>query len=598
MNEVAPTTAGPDRVQVRGDGYQAEAGWFGPDDRPRFGWLYQPDTLTSRTGIVIVPPFGREDICAHRTLRHLAEDAARAGFIALRFDLDGTGDSAGDDIDPDRIDAWLTSIHDACDLVCNAGAAQMVVVGIRLGATLAALAATQRKDVAALAAFNAVIAGKAYLRELRAFQAAMNLPPSPTPFDEGGQETSGFLLKAETCEALKAIDLAKAAAPAPVVWLLERDDMPERSGWTKHLQTLGVNVLVRRVPDYVEMSADPHANHVAQAFIDSCIECAHSVPGATYAQPVGKPQTLRESIRLQIGEVEVIEEITSPGSGMFGIAARPRDGDAEHAVLMLNSGAIRHIGSNRTDVPLARQLAAAGLQVLRADLSGIGDSQAHQGAEENIVYGPHCVEDVGIFVAWLRARGARELTAGGMCSGAYHALRAAIAGQAIDNTYVINCLVFGPKVEFNPEGSHLFGDIVYYNESIKSAKAWRKLLTRKVKFSAIARVATWHFKARGERLGKGIVRRLRIPLRNDLGSDLQALAQRGVHVHFLFSANEPGIILLAAEAGSVVPRLCKAGEFDVQVFEGPDHTFTQRWAQELLRKTLLTILITRTGGKR
>src|SRR6185312_15051671 len=95
-------------------------------------------------GIVIVPPFGHDDTCAHRTLRHLAETSARSGFIALRFDLDGCGDSAGDD----------------SDRVRSAGARQLLLVGIRLGATLAALAAQRRDDVAALVAFNAVIRGK------------------------------------------------------------------------------------------------------------------------------------------------------------------------------------------------------------------------------------------------------------------------------------------------------------------------------------------------------------------------------------------------------------------------------------------------------
>src|SRR5690348_1567987 len=156
-------------------GFRAQPGWFGPEGRARFGWFYGPDRTKGTTGVVIVPPFGRDDICAHRTLRHLAEASARNGFITLRFDLDGCGDSAGNDSDSERVESWIASVLDACDRVRSAGARQLLLVGIRLGATLAALAAQRRDDVAALVAFNAVIRGKTWLRELHAFQRAMDL---------------------------------------------------------------------------------------------------------------------------------------------------------------------------------------------------------------------------------------------------------------------------------------------------------------------------------------------------------------------------------------------------------------------------------------
>ena len=51
-------------------------------------------------GVVIVPPVGYEYWSSHRTLRTLAERLAGQGCCALRFDFDGTGDSAGDQWDP------------------------------------------------------------------------------------------------------------------------------------------------------------------------------------------------------------------------------------------------------------------------------------------------------------------------------------------------------------------------------------------------------------------------------------------------------------------------------------------------------------------
>ena len=50
MSDDASPSTNADVVRIRGNGYTAEAGWFGPDDRPRFGWLYRPDT-PARNGV-------------------------------------------------------------------------------------------------------------------------------------------------------------------------------------------------------------------------------------------------------------------------------------------------------------------------------------------------------------------------------------------------------------------------------------------------------------------------------------------------------------------------------------------------------------------
>ena len=85
--------------------------WFGAADRPSFGWLHVPDDGTARAGVVLCPPLGYEYVCAHRTIRHLAEALAAAGFCVLRVDYDGTGDSSGDHDDPRRVRAWIETVE-------------------------------------------------------------------------------------------------------------------------------------------------------------------------------------------------------------------------------------------------------------------------------------------------------------------------------------------------------------------------------------------------------------------------------------------------------------------------------------------------------
>ena len=155
---------------------------------------------------------------------------------------------------------------------------------------------------------------------------------------------------------------------------------------------------------------------------------------------------------------------------------------------------------------------------------------------------------------------------------------------------MINCAVFGATVDFDPESTSLFGDMGHYSQSMRSRQAWRRLLTGKAALGTVFRVAAWHMKRRSARLIREIARWLRLPLRDDLGTHLLALARRGTRVYFLYSETDPGRAVLATEAGSVTARLRRQGHCAMQVFQGADHTFTQRWAQQSLSETLERML--------
>lgn len=572
------------------DGYVADAGWFGPEYRARFGWLYTPDRLSSSIGVVVVPPFGRDETCAHRTLRHLAEAGARSGFLSLRFDPDGCGDSAGDDSDPDRVDSWIISVHDACDCMRRAGAASIVLIGVRLGATLSALAALGRDDVTALGAFNPVVHGHRWLHELHAFQSAMNLQQQSVAEETTGQAASGFWLSHATCETLDRIDLTRIAAPTKRVLLLDRDDLPVIGDWHLHLQAEGCQVEQRRIPGYVEMMADPHINQVAHVFIDACIEYLRGLACHQWIGPAARAMPLRAFAVQHVGDTWIEEVAVSPGDGIFGVLARPASSRPDRALLILNAGAVHHIGVSRFDVGFSRRMAASGMQVLRVDLTGIGDSPAREGAVENATYGAGGVKDIGICVSWLRARGARELIIGGMCSGASHALRAALAGQAIDAAYLINCGVFMPRPEFDLVGDRRFVDIAHYGKSVKSIRSWRKLLGGRVDLRKAASAAAWKIALEGKGALRNGARRIGVPLRGDLGRGFATLVRRGVKIHFLYSGNDPGLIRLGLEAGPLIPRYVRTGHFSMRTFDGANHTFTQRWAQAALLLALQQII--------
>jgi exosortase A-associated hydrolase 2 len=141
---------------------------FGAPGRELLG-LYQPPPAQSdrRECCVLCNPFGQEAIRSHRVYRIVADRLARSGFHVLRFDYFGTGDSAGDDHEG-SLEAWIDDILRADEeLVRRSGCRRSTWLGLRLGASLAALASTRRAyGPQRLVLWDPVLDGAAYLAEL------------------------------------------------------------------------------------------------------------------------------------------------------------------------------------------------------------------------------------------------------------------------------------------------------------------------------------------------------------------------------------------------------------------------------------------------
>ncbi|MEP6938754.1 MAG: hypothetical protein ABI846_03245 [Rudaea sp.] len=561
--------------------------WFGADARPRFGWIHPAAAPVGNVAIVIVPPFGYEAICAHRSLRHLADQAAQSGMLAVRFDADGCGDSAGGDLDPGRVDAWLASVGDACDVARSAGAESIILAGVRMGAMLALVAASRRDDVAGVAAIALPTSGKAFLREGRALQMALGLKPPPGSIAQTSaqiEEIVGFALTAETRTQVSALAAdALGMRPAPKILLLDRDDMPGNVAWAERLRSLGAEVSQQRLPGYVEMVLDAQNAQVPGAIIAAVVAFARSCATLAAVSPQ-TPAAHRTRVLLREGEETISEEAVAIDDCVRGIASGPADGRCERAVVLLNAGAVGRVGPNRLHVRLARRLAAAGTLVLRLDQSGIGDSDVREGGTENCVYSDQVLGDVAAAVRWVRSAGARHVSVAGLCSGAYHALQAAIAGQPIDSIVVINPLTFAykPGMPLDAAAFRTTAEVTRYGDSLRSASAWRKLLRGEVELARVVRTLARRSGAIATAWTREALRALRIPLQDDLAGDLNALARRGVAIRFIFASDDPGRVMLAEQGGGALRRLVADGRVQIDVIEGSDHTFTPLWSHEPL----------------
>ena len=141
------------------------------DDGPNafFGWYHTANAVPQRDCVaVICSPIGFEYAHSHRSVRHLADRLAQYGIPAVRFDYHGTGDSLGTDLDADRWQCWLGNIKTAIRRAREiSGRKRICLLGVRLGATLAAVYASE-SQVDFLVLWNPCISGRRYLREIQA----------------------------------------------------------------------------------------------------------------------------------------------------------------------------------------------------------------------------------------------------------------------------------------------------------------------------------------------------------------------------------------------------------------------------------------------
>lgn len=592
----------------------AEPLFFGPDDRSRFGWLHRA-SRDSAHGVVVCNPFGYEAVCAHRSLRELAETIASAGLPTLRFDYDGTGDSVGDDGDPGRLAAWVESTRDACHALRKlAGVERIWLVGVRLGALVAALAAGDDNPakVAGLVAIAPVVSGKAHLRELGLLQMALGLgetPASRNVIEDGAQEALGFVISRETRETLARVDLTKAPAFARAgekpfeLLVLDREDLPTADKWALRSKEAGIATESRRLPGYVEMMLDPHKVVVPRAILAAATgwlvarrdESPARSSGEGAARAAEAPRTVT-----QIKDVSERPVFVDRTRRIFGILSSPIGPSSGRAVVLLNAGAIHRIGANRLYVRLARKWAAMGHHVLRLDLSGIGDSPPRPGEAPNAVYLRHAVDDIGAAVAFLvQECGAKDIRTAGLCAGAYHAFKSAAVDPRITGFVAINPLVYGKR----PVGDVMFpvarvsAEAKRYQQSFFDLEKWKKLASGKVDVRVLSEIVTRYAVARAKTRARELSRRVGLPWKDDFIAELDRLAKRKVALRFVFADDDPGQGLLQEQGAAALATMEARGALSIEVLHGPDHTFTPVWSHEPLIKLLTDAISSRSPAE-
>jgi hypothetical protein len=261
-------------------------------------------------------------------------------------------------------------------------------------------------------------------------------------------------------------------------------------------------------------------------------------------------------------------------------------------VLLLNAGAVHHVGPNRWYVELARRLASAGLLVLRADLSGIGDSGIRPGAAENIVYSNCAVDDVLEISRFVREKYAVEqLQSLGLCSGAYHSLKAALQ-EKYSGIVVINPLTFFWKEGMSLESPdhQVTSEARRYKEQALQFATWVKLVSGGVNLRESLRIVGKRLASLLRSHWRNFARVVGLPLTDDLGGELKRIRRKPTQLAFIFADSDPGNDMLELEGGLMVGRLRRHGGLTIDIVPHANHTFTNRVSRGELTRAVLRAL--------
>jgi hypothetical protein len=570
----------------------AGAAWLALEPDPVLVFLHEPrrPALASRTAVLLCPPFGWEEICSYRARRAWANALADEGVPAARLTLPSSGDSGGSPNDAQRVRAWTRAVGEAAVWLRElTGTERVVAIGIGLGGMLAVRAISEGAPIDDLVLWGVPARGRVLVRELRAYaeMVAARRPEDRRPEspEEDESEYIGFVLSQETRQFLEQLDLTTLdlpAAPERQALLLGRDGLAVDKRLREHLEGSGVAVSVKDTADYAAMMLHPQESQTPWRTIAETIDWLAGSASPAPRPGVKSPRRERSSIELRCGDGGVREtpiEFEGEQGRMFGILTESLEGErAGVCAVWLNGGALPHPGPNRSWVEVARRWAARGIPTVRVDLHGIGEAD---GDEPEILtnfglYAPPRTEQALAVMHQLAERGLpQRFVLGGLCSGAYWSLQAALANPRVAGVMLINLYAFVWSEALVAERDT--------RDSLEALRgyAWRRLARGDVRAAqlkaAIASIRPARLRARSgypvEQAQAGVIEAALDRLRDQRTETLLLLSRaEGLHDQL-------------ARLG-VLERLDVWPNLAVERIPSTDHMFRALWLQRTVHQSL------------
>jgi alpha-beta hydrolase superfamily lysophospholipase len=556
-------------------------------DAVLFAWQHPAHAARRRhAAIVLCPPLGFDYVCVYQTWRILAERLAACGFDVFRFDYEGTGESTGDPAEPNRGDAWLRSVDRVIEEARAAtGNRALALVGLRFGAMLAARAAATLGTVDRLVLWSGFRSGRAFVRELKAFTQISRQDHAAEPTGEATLCAGGHILTEDTAAAIHDWRIEQLPArPAPEILIVERDDRPAEAELLQSLEQLGAHVTTVRPEGTAAMLTQPALSTVPEQALEAITGWFEGWHAGAAVQGQTAASASHTSVPASRGdEREYCERPVrfGPDGRLFGIVTVPRRAiPGRPTIVLVNTGSEYRIGPSRLYVPLARQWAADGHHVFRYDLGGIGDSAPPPGADENVVYPTHIVDDLRhAIVQVLREAPGAPVIVIGLCSGGWLAFLAAREQLPVRAIVSVNPPLYLRDGDLGSQRLAEYDELGRYRRSMREPARWMKAFTGRAAYGTFIRVAL----ASLQRLRLSIASRTPGRQLVGLADDLHQIRARGVSSLFVFSEGDWGLRYFQIYAAAAIRDRRGLAPLQHVIVDGAGHTFRPPAAQRAFR---------------
>ncbi|WP_061169137.1 alpha/beta fold hydrolase [Caballeronia hypogeia] len=524
-------------------------------------------------------------------MRHLADELSARGIWVLRFDYRGTGDSAGADLAPDQFQSSVDDVEEAIDWFrTSTGIEHLTLCGFRVGAAFA-LEAALRRPVDDLVLLAPVASGRVYMRELsivRKTWLEVLAPPLREMQSETPLNVLGQVYGDEFRRSLESIDLVasvKGATNAPARRALI---MNARAGGKDPLRDAlaeaGVEAEARPFEDLLGFIQETAFNVLPLAAFDEAVQWMTA--GAARQTLEAAAIESNDWSALQVETPEAIERPVRVGEeGLFGVLCEPRTGSPRGAIFLIaNTSASARMGDSRLSVRIARELARRGIASLRFDARGRGDSPAAPGEVQSDtafgrIYASVATDDTAIAARWLARQGYKSIFSFGVCSGAYHALKAALVEDAITGVITVNLPTFKKPADVAPDGLRQAtrNSMAGYALSMLDPKKWKAILRGEKQLTRVLRFVLGYMMTRVRSRVVDVLRLDRlsqttVELATEPGPIIRALAAKRVKTVLVYGAYDAGMDLIAAHFGKQGARLSRFQDVRMAIFPNVDHS--------------------------
>ena len=398
--------------------------WFGPEDARLFGVVHQPSDGVVRGAVVLCPAVGYEQTATAHGLRMLGEQLAARGLLALRFDYRGTGQSSGRGGDV-TTDWWLEDVRNAVRYVRAGGAERVGLVGLRMGALLAARV---HRELGAeeLVLWDPITSGRRYLREEQ-FLLRMTV-------EEPGEHPdllalAGWSLPHDAVAGFKKLRLPEEVVDDPAVPVMAALRSGVQSDLAARVTAAGGEVVEGAdIADFV--APTEFVPVFPRRTLAAMVDWLSRNRLTAEPHPVELPVVDTAVVDTAADGTRILERLRRIGPHrLFGVETLREGLTAEQAsaeIVFHSTANDRCVGQGRMWPELAREFASSGVRSLRFDRRGVGDSPGGADGVLTPLYTPENLEDITDVDRDLVLGDGHRLHTG-LCAGAWMSTKVCLA---------------------------------------------------------------------------------------------------------------------------------------------------------------------------